>query len=246
MTFKSGAWVALSLIAALMFSQPTSTRAQGGSDLSPSQQARMEAGRTKFQKELAALQADKSLSQAKKQERYLEMSRTADKDMLAILTPAQRALVLEQRDINKQFQKDVAALRVNSKLTDAQKQAEFETLVHNRQKSLLASLPPAQRTRVEKEHQAQLAHVAEANKIGEELQKSLSKQAQQKIQQITVEARTKMQAIATDAALSRPEKAARIQALGHEAEMQIDTLLTPKQRAEFSHYHQLISPGSAQ
>lgn len=256
MTLQFRAWLALPLIAAAMLTLSMPALAQGGtasaasandgSDLSASQQAHMAAGRIKFDREIAALRADKTLTNAQKQARYMAMLQAADKDLLAILTPAQRALLLKQRGIKQQFQKEAEALQANPKLTGAQKQVQLKTLALNYQNAMLATLPPATRARVEKEHQVQVARVAEANRIGEQLQKSLSKKVQGQIQQITLDARSKMQTVAADAALSRPEKAARIEALGHEAETKIDALLTPKQRSEFTRYHQLISPSAAQ
>ena len=114
----------------------------------------------------------------------------------------------------------------------------------NRQTALLATLPPAQRAKVEQEHKTQLAHIAEANKIGEALQKSLTKKTQDQIQQMTLDTRTKMQAISTDPSLSAPVKTSRIKTLGDDLETRINALLTPAQRKQFAQFHALTAPPS--
>jgi len=255
LTHPFRAWLALPLAAAalLTFSPagpvraaPPPVGAASDLDLTASQKARMEAGRARFQKDVYALQTNPKLSEAQKRAKAITLTQAADKDTLAILTPAQRSLVLKQRGIEDQFRRDVQALRTDTKMPEKQKQARFEGLMTERQAAMLATLPPAQRARAERAHQAQVARVAEANKIGAQLQKSLSKQTQGQIEQITQAARSKMQAVSADAALSQPAKAAKIQALGHEAEAQINTLLTPAQRVQFARYHQIVSAAGPQ
>ena len=52
-----------------------------------------------------------------------------------------------------QFQRDIAALRADSKMTDAQKQAKYTSLYQAMDKDMMALLTPAQRTQVEKQRQ---------------------------------------------------------------------------------------------
>ena len=265
-THPSRAWLALTLAAAVLFpltppslvraAPPTSSET---SDLDPtaSQRAKMVAGRARFEKAMRALQTDPKLSDTQKRTKAMALAAAADKEMLAILTPAQKDLVLKQRAIDDKFRQEVTALRADPKMTDKQKQARFETLMRNRQTALLATLPPALRARAERAHQTQeaqmakerqaaMARAAEARQIGQQLQKSLSKQTQGQIQQITLAARSQIQAVGADATLSQEAKAAKIQALGHEAEAKIDALLTPQQRVQFAHYHELVRPAAPQ
>ena len=55
-----------------------------------------------------------------------------------------------------------------------------------------------------------------------------------------------MQAVSADATLSQADKASRIQTMGHQLEAQIETMLTPQQRVQWTRYHQLVSPSAAQ
>ena len=255
LTHPFRAWLALPLAAASLFmlspagpalAAPPTAGASAGLDLSAAQKARMEAGRAKFQKDMMALQADPKLTEAQKRAKAMALAQAADKDSLAILTPAQRELALKQRAIDDKVRQEVMALRSDTKLTDKQKQARFEALMQVRQTALLAALPPALRARAERAHQAAMARAAAAKQVGEQLQKSLSKKTQEQIQQVTFAAQSKMRAVSTDATLSQEAKAAKIQALGREAEAQINTLLTPQQRVQFARYHQIVSPSAPQ
>ncbi len=249
LTHPLRAYLALALAAASLLSLPLAVSAQHPStpanpDLTATQKAQMQARQERMQKDVTALRTDTKLTPAQKEAKFRVLAAATEKDMMAILTPPQRALLLKQRQINVQFKNEVEALRADKTLTDKQKQARFEALMSSRQAALLATLPPSLRTKVEKEHQAELGRVAEANRIGEELQKSLSKKTQEQIHQITLETRAKMQAVAQDATLSPAVKAARLHSLGQEAESKIDVYLTPQQRAEFAKYHELISPAT--
>lgn len=228
------------------FTAPTTMGAAGGFDLSAAQKVRMETGRAKFQKALMALQADPKLSEAQKRTKAMALAQMADRDALAILTPAQRELALKQRAIDDTVRQEVLALRTNTKLTDKQKQARFEALMQVRQTALLATLPPALRARAERTHQVAMARATEAKRVGEQLQKSLSKTTQQQIQQATLAARSKMQVVSAEATLSQADKASKIQTMGRELEAKIQTMLTPQQRVQWTRYHQLVSSSASQ
>lgn len=68
-----------------------------GLTLSPAQQARFNARNAQFTQDITALRADPKLTPTQKQAKFVALYRAVDKDMLAILTPAQHALVLKQR-----------------------------------------------------------------------------------------------------------------------------------------------------
>lgn len=68
-----------------------------GLTLSPAQKARYDTRNAQYIKDMTALQADTKMTPAQKQAKFLTIRAAVDKDMLAILTPAQRATVLKQR-----------------------------------------------------------------------------------------------------------------------------------------------------
>ena len=217
-----------------------------GSDLSATQRAEASARQARFQKDIAALRADTKLTDAQKQAQYGILLKAMDKDMLGLLTPSQRAEVKKQRAINEQFQKDIAALRTDAKMTDAQKQARYKTLMHSRQTALLATLTPVQRARVEKEHQSEMTRATEANRLSIELQKSQTPAQAKQIQAIALATRTQMQAVMADKTLLDAAKAAKITDLRKQAQAKIDALLTPAQRAKYAHIQELVKPVAAQ
>ncbi len=100
------------------------------SSLSPAQQARYKARMEKFNKDAGALRADRTLTPAQKQAKFVTMQKALDTDMLAILTPTQRTQVIKQRQAAQSFDKahqaEIAqgralAAKLNSSLTPAQK-----------------------------------------------------------------------------------------------------------------------------
>lgn len=106
-----------------------------GLTLSPAQQARFTARNAKFAQEVTALRADPKLTPAQKQAKFVTLYKAVDKDMMAILTPAQRALVARQRSQTQAraatFQKlhgtqikegQALAAKLNQMLTTDQKQ----------------------------------------------------------------------------------------------------------------------------
>ena len=251
MTHSFRARLALPLAALALLTLPLTAHAQGGtassdhasaaSDLSAAQKARVEARQTQFRQDITALRTNAKLSEAQKKTKYQMLLAAMDKEMLAILTPGQRMEVLKQREINVQFGKELTALRQNTKMTDAQKQARYKTLSQNRQTALLATLNPSQRTRVEKEHQAQLARASEVNRLGQQLQASESPAQVKQIHDIGLATRAQMQAVIADKTIPDQAKVAKITELRQQAQAKITTLLTPKQREQFAHLQSLVS-----
>ena len=76
---------------------PSAAMGVPGLTLSPAQQARFNARNAQFAQEVTALRADPKLTPAQKQAKFVTLYKAVDKDMMAILTPAQRALVARQR-----------------------------------------------------------------------------------------------------------------------------------------------------
>ena len=241
---------ALALLTPALLTPALTVRAQGapgrastpgGSDLSPAQKVRAQARQAQFQKDVAALQADKGLTDTQKRARYATMLQAMDKDMLAILTPAQRALVTSQRQIGAQFQKDVAALQADKTLTTAQKQARYQALRQAANQRALATLPPAQRALAEKQQRAAAARQADVTRMGKELQASLTTAQQNKIHEIALASGTQIQALITDKSVSEETKPAKIAAMRAQAQTKINAVLTPSQRAVYSRIQSLVS-----
>ena len=254
MTHTLRAWLVIPAAALTLLSMPAISQAQrpsapsstaADSDLSPAQQSRVAARKARFEKDIAALRADKKMTNAQKQAKFEGMARSADSDLMAILTPDQRAQVTKRKAINEQFGKDLAALRSSTTLTEAQKKARFDVMMKARQNALLATLPPAQRARVEREQQAKMAKVAslrrQVEELGNSIQKSETPAQLKQIQAISQSTRKQEQAVIADKSLSDQAKGSRIEALRHSAQTRIDALLTPTQRAQFARLRSLIS-----
>ncbi len=235
---------------------PSSASTSADSDLSAAQKARVASRKARFDTEIAAVQADKKLTDAQKGAKLQSLAQQADADLLAILTPEQRAQVLKRRNINVQFKKDLDALRIDTTLSEAQKKAKFEVMMKAREQALLATLPPAQRAAVIKEHDArikaqqqEMARMAplrrQIEEIGSSIQKSESPAQLKQIQTISQTTRQQEQAVYTDNTLSPSTKEIRIDALRHQAQSRIDALLTPAQRAKFARMRALISSAPA-
>jgi len=231
----------LPLTAHAQETSPGRAPASAGSDLSPSQRQRAEARNAQFQKDVAALQADPKMSDAQKKARYQRLFQAMDKDMLAILTPAQRALVMSQRQIGAQFQKDVAALMADPKLTEAQKRARYEAMHQAANQKALATLPPEQRARFEKQQQAALARQAEVKRLAQELQKSETPAQEKQIHEIGLKAGAQVQTLISDKSLAPAVKTAKINDLEKQAQAKINSLLNPTQRVMYAHIQSLVS-----
>ncbi len=207
-----------------------------GLDLSAAQKAKADARQAQFKTELAAISTDPKLSSTQKQAKAKTLYGAMDKDMLEILTPAQRTKVLKQRQINTQFQADVRALQTNKTLTDAQKQARYLQITQNARAASLALLTPAERASVLKRNAA----AEQAQSLGQQLIKSETPAQSQKLNEISQTARTSMQAVMADKSLSAPQQTARIDALRKDALRRDMALLTPAQRATYARIQSLL------
>ena len=209
---------------------PGRSSSSADSGLSPAQRTRAQARQTQFQKDIAALQADKTLTDAQKRAKYAVLARAMDKDMMAILTPAQRAQVMSQRQIAAQFQKDVATLQADKTLTDTQKRTRYEALRQAANQKALATLPPAQRARIEKQQQVGVARQAELKRLAQELQKSETPAQEKQIHDIGLAAGAQIQTVVADKSMAPALKTAKIKELEQQAQAKINPLLTPSQR----------------
>ena len=112
---------ALTLGGAVLSPGPTAAQAPAsgqtgvGLELSPDQRAKAEVRQTQFQKDVLALRNDPKMTDAQKQDKYTSLYKALDKDMMGILTSAQRKQVEKQRQINAQFKTDVLALQADKK-----------------------------------------------------------------------------------------------------------------------------------
>ena len=256
---------ALSLVGAAFFSAPSlaqtsaaqtspagQSASSGGLDLDAAQRTQADQRQAQFQKDVAALRADKGMTDVQKQAKYTSLYQAMDKDMLAILTPAQRSQVQKQRQINSQFQKDVLALQANKAMTDAQKKARYLQLVQNARNASLALMTPAQRAAAlqrsaaaEKTQQAQSVKIAEAKSLSQQLQKSETPAQSQKLRTIALSTGTTIQAVIADKTLSDDAKTAKIVALRKSALSRDLALLTPSQRTLYSRIQALVTAPAA-
>ena len=254
MTHTLRAWLAIPAAFLTLAGLPIASQAQrppmtsassAESDLSAAQKTKVAARKARFERDVTALRADTKMTNAQKQAKFEGMAHAADTDLMAILTPVQRGQVTQRKEINVQFSKDLAALRTNTTMTEAQKKARFQVMMTARQNALLATLPPAQRARVEREQQVKTAQVAsmqrQIEELGNSIQKSESPTQLKQIQAITLSTRKQEQAVIADRSLSDQAKGSRIETLRHSAQMKIDALLTPTQRAQFARLRTLIT-----
>ena len=232
---------------------PPAAQSSDPSGLSQAQRQRIEARQGQFQKDITALRGDAKMTDAQKKARYGTLLQAMDRDMLAILTPTQRAEVMQQRQIGAEFQKEVAALKADPKLTSAQKQARYEALVKQANQKALATLTPAQRAQALKRSQAQRAEAlkrsqaaAAAKQIGAALQKSLTPAQEKQVHAIGLATGTQVQAVIADKALSEQAKVAKITALRQQAQAKINAVLTPAQQAQYARLQQIVGTPAPQ
>ena len=252
MTHSLRTWFAVSAAALSLLGLSAPSHAQrpapspaAESDLNASQKTRVAARKARFEKDIASLRADKKMTEAQKQAKFQTMARSVDTDLLAILSPEQRAQVLKRKGINEQFGRDLAALRTSTTMTEKQKKAKFQVMMAARQNALLETLPPAQRIRVQAEQQAKMARIAslrqQVEALGDSIQKSETPAQLRQIQAISQSTRSREQAVFADKGLSDQMKQSRIDSLRLQAQRNIDALLTPAQRAKFARLRSLIS-----
>jgi len=227
------------------------TDSSPGLGLTPAQRARAEARQAQFQKDVAALRSDSKLTNAQKQAKYTSLYSAMDKDMLALLSPAQKTRVMKQREINEQFQKDVTALQNNKSLTDAQKKARYVQIVKTARDASLALLTPAERVQALKRsaeaqqiQQQQAAKVAQARALGQQLQKSETPAQSEKLRTIALTTGSKIQDIIADKTMTDAAKTSRIVALRKDALSRDLALLTPAQRSLYERVQTLITAPS--
>ncbi len=212
--------------------------APASSALSAAQKAKVSSRQAQFQKDTAALQADKKMTDAQKQARYKTMMATMDKDMLAILTPAQRAIVLKQRDIGAKFRQQATAIQASKTLTEAQKKDRLATLAAQADKDTLATLPPQQRAEVVQRRQKQ----EQAQALKEQLEKSETPEQKKQFEATMTDVRTKAAAISADKSLSEEVKGQKLTDLAKQAQAKDLALLTPAQKTMYEKIQALIRP----
>lgn len=208
------------------------------SSLSAAQKAKVTSRQTQFQKDTAALQADKAMTAAQKQARYKTMMLNMDKDMLAILTPAQRAIVLRQRAIGAKFQQEAAVIQLNKTLTEAQKKERLAALAAQADKDTLATLPPAQRAQVLQRRQKQ----EQAQGLKVQLENSETPAQKKQFEQTMTDVRAKAEAVSADKTLSEAAKGQKLSDLAKQAQAKDLAMLTPTQKAMYEKIQVLIKP----
>lgn len=148
-----GALIAFSvtLSAPVVRAQTAPPAAQKQPELSAAQKSKMEARSAKMRQSVEALKADKSLTDAQKQQKFGTMNKQFQADMLALLTPAQRTQLKQQAARQQTFtrahQSEITAVQTTAKRLDAsltasqkqQMQAIQQQTVTERQKIIADS-----------------------------------------------------------------------------------------------------------
>ena len=209
----------------------------GGLTLDAAQKAKANAREAQFKQDLTAIQADPKLTPAQKQAKALTLYQAMDKDMLAILTPVQRANVLKQRQINAKFQADVKALQADKSLTPAQKNDRYMKITEQARNASMALLPPAERAVAMKRSAA----VEQAQALSKQLIASETPAQSQKLSAVTASTKAAMQAVFASK-MSDAAKTAKINTLRQTALSQYMALLNAKQKALYTRIQALISP----
>lgn len=103
---------------------------------------------TQFQADIHALQANKTLTDAQKQERYVQITQTARTASLALLTPAQRAAVLKRNAAAEQAQSLSQQLIKSETPAQSQKLGQISQATRSSMQVVMAdkTLTPAQQT----------------------------------------------------------------------------------------------------
>lgn len=228
---------------------PTGQSAPAGLGFNAAQQAKANVRQAQFQKDVQALKDDPKMTTVQKQAKYATLLQAMDRDMMAILTPAQRTQVTKQRAINAQFKTDVLALQSNRTLTDAQKKARYLQLTQNARDASLALMTPAQRAEAlkrgaaaEKLQQEQAPKIAEARRLSQQLVKSETPAQSDKLHAIGLSTGASIQSVIADKTLSAQAQTAKIYALRQDALKRDLALLTPVQRTLYSRIQSLATP----
>lgn len=174
----------LALITAIVFVGATGSRvyaqvpqqgAYAGPNLDKNQQAKALARKKQAFNEFKAVSDNKKLSQQQKQAKFIEIQKRFETDMLAILTPAQRADYLKRKaEADKKYaeimrlsnkirssmtpdqqkkikaiqdngRKEAMAIIQNKSLKDAEKQAKILNIEKGAEGKILAIMTPAQK-----------------------------------------------------------------------------------------------------
>jgi len=208
------------------------------STLSAAQKAKVEARQAQFQKDLTALRTNPKMTDAQKQARYKTIMLSMDKDMLAILSPAQRGIVLKQRAIGAKFQQESTAIQLSKTLTEAQKKDRLAALATQADKDTLATLPPSQRAEVLSRRQKQ----EQAQALKEQLEKSETPTQKKQFEATIADVRSKAAAVSANKSLSEEVKGQKLTELAKQAQAKDLALLTPKQRAMYDQIQALTKP----
>ncbi len=164
---------------------------QAAPALSPAQRARAAARTAQYNKDVKALQANTKLTPAQKEAQFHALQQSANTDLMAILTPAQRAVMQQRQQQAMQQQQEMGAFQQAHK-------PEIDALMSLRAK-LMGSLTPAQHAKID----------------------AISKATQ-----------GQMETVHNDPSLSLQAKQDKEHALSRRATAQFLTVLTPAQRAE--------------
>lgn len=157
------------------------------------------------------------------------------------LTATQQAQLKARRD---KLEQDLANLRTDNSLTDAQKQQAFEKLEVAYASDIAAILTPAQRAalaaKMDEEGRLRKLREAEFQDITQQildlsntLQKSLSKQQQQQIAKAKQDARDDAMQINKDKSLTTQQHDAKITDVERQLETRIDGIFTVDQKTNF-------------
>ena len=236
----------LTLSSAAFFGTPTSAQAPSpsgsaaasGLTLDAAQKSKADARQAQFQKDVMALRADMKMTNAQKQIKYTSLAQSMGRDMMAILTPAQRALVMKQRQIDSQYNSDMLALQADKSLSETQKKERSLQITEKARNASIALLPPAQRAAALKRGIA----AEQAQQLNQQLQSSETPAQKQKLQALMESAKRAIRTIYVDKNLSDPVKAQKIVAVRKETLSRDLALLTPAQRGLYSRIQALVQP----
>ncbi len=157
------------------------------------------------------------------------------------LTAAQKQQIKARRD---KLEQDLAALRSNKNMSDAEKQKEFEKLEVAYASDIAAILTPAQRAsfaaklnedaRLRKLREAEFRTVTQQIlELSDKLQQSLSSSQKQQIAQAKQDARASADKVNGDKSLSAQQHDQKITEVERQLESRIDGIFTADQKSTF-------------
>lgn len=168
-------------------------------------------------------------------------TRAAAASSATTLTTAQQQQLKARRD---KLDQDLASLRADNSLSEAQKQKAFEKLEVAYASDIAAILTPAQRTALAKQmdEEGRLRKLREAEftdvtrqilDLSNTLHKSLSKQQQQQIDKAKAQAQDDAEQINKDKSLTTQQHDAKITEVERQLETHIEGIFTADQKANF-------------